>query len=242
MNFKFIPRQRLGDSERWLVYLFALLLVIGCKPEEQERREKYQATVNHENGRLVTVKGETFRIIYIGGVRFRFPDTTQYRWIGGAYATQPEADGIDMELFRPEIQKDKVTGEGFTRWLDGDIEKSYAPIAQVRGTTKPVETDALKSPPVPSQYQLSEEFCHDDVPLGLRVCGSKYFPKRPSIAYPLSPLKYKIYIFENFMRINFRPNVAVRVYMEGSLPLNPDWKRIYTITINLLDKYFEDNT
>lgn len=190
MSFKFIPEQRLGSNACWLACFFALLLVMGCKSENQERREQYQASVNPENWKIVKINGEQFRIVYIGGVRFKFPDTRQFRVVGGRHASQAEGDGIDMELYRLDVQKDKVTGEGFTRWLDGDIEKSYVPIAQVRGTTKPIETDPLKGPLVPSQYQLSQEFCHDDLSSGLRLCGSKDFPKHPIIGYSLNPLKY----------------------------------------------------
>jgi hypothetical protein len=243
MNFKFIPGQRLVDSARWLVCLVALLLMMGCKSENQEKREQYQATVNPENGKIVKVNGEEFRIVYIGGVRFRFPNTRQFRSAG--FATQPEADGIDMELYRLDVQKDKITGKETFRWLDGDIEKSHLPIAQVRGTTEPVETDPLKGPPMPSQYQYLKESCHDDVALGLKLCGTKYLEKQPIIVYPLNSLKYKMYIYQNSMYINFRANVKAIIDMNDmrrNINPNPDWKRIYTITINLLDKYSEDNT
>ena len=244
MSFKFIPEQRLGSNACWLACFFALLLVMGCKSEDQERQEQYQASVNPENGKTLEVNGEEFRIVYIGGVRFKFPDTRQFRVVGGRHATQPETDGIDMELYRLDVQKDKVTGKETFRWLDGDIEKPSFVIAQVRGTTEPVETDPLKGPPVPIQYQLSQEFCHDDLSSGLRLCGSKDFPKHPIIGYSLKPLKYEMYIYHNFMHINFRANVDVRIDMNDmklNINPNPDWLRIYTIAINLLDKYSEGN-
>jgi RTX calcium-binding nonapeptide repeat (4 copies) len=236
MNFKFIQTQQLGGFARLLVCLFGLVFLTACKSEDQERQEQYQATVNHENGRLVTVNGEKLRIVYIGGVRFRFPDTRQFRVVGGRHANRPEHDGIDMELYRLDIQKDKLTGKEIFRWLDGEIEKPSLFIAQVRGTTKPVDTNPTKEPPVPSQYQLSQEFCHDDLSSGLRLCGSKDFPKHPIIGYSLKPLKYKMYIYSNFMYINFRANVKVRISMndmQRNINPNPDWKRIYTITITL---------
>lgn len=63
-----------------LIALFTLL--IGCD-YEKHKAEKYRASVNPENGKIVEVDGEKFRIVYIGGVRFRFPDTPQFG--GGGY-------------------------------------------------------------------------------------------------------------------------------------------------------------
>jgi len=67
---------------------FLLVILMGCNPSEQDKRDKYQETVNPENGKFVEVNGERFQIIYIGGTPFRFPNTRQFRVVGGRHASR----------------------------------------------------------------------------------------------------------------------------------------------------------
>lgn len=227
----------------WLCCLFAVLFLFGCKPDEQENLEKYQATVNPENGRLVTVNGEKFRIVYIGGVRFRFPDTDQFRWVGGQHTSSPLTDGIDMSLYRLEVKPATVERKESYRWFYGDIEKPYPISVQVRGTLEAADIDSRKEPKLPPHMNPAIYIAHDDLNLGLKVFSHKNSPKFPSYAYPLIPLEHPVYISSiSSMYVNFAPKVKAEVDLKnmGNLSIDPNWKEIYFEVVNTLNKYRED--
>jgi len=218
------------------------MLLTGCDMEK-DRQDKYKASINPENGKIVEVNGEKFRIIYIGGVRFRFPDTDQFRWVGGQYASSPLTDGIDMSLYRLEVQPGKVPGTKSYRWFYGDIEKPDPISVQIRGTIEPVEIDSTKEPSLPRHMSPTIYIGHDDVNLGLKVFSHKDSPKIPSYAYPLTPLEHPVYIPDiSAMYINYAPKVKAEVDLKnmGNLSIDPNWKEIYFEVVNTLNQYRED--
>jgi hypothetical protein len=222
-----------------LLWFLLLMLITGCGESEKEKRDKYQATLPSDNGKQVEVNGEKFRIAYIGGVRFRFPDTDQFRTVGGKNASQAETDGIDIDLYRPV----KVPGVQSYKWFYGNIEKSAPIYVQVRGRAKPEVMDRTRNTGLLRFMNPSDYIVHDDFKLGLRIYSPKEHPDTQYHAYPLIPLEHELYIvYKNFIHINYAPKVDIRIiqYSEGRSFIAPDWKEIYLDTVKILNKYRED--
>jgi hypothetical protein len=252
MNFKFITGQRLGDYARWLLFLPILMLLIGCKSEEQDRREKYRTTVNPENGKLVTVKGEKFRIVYIGGVRFQFPDTPdrQFGWTG-QFAASPITDGVDMHFYWPDIPRGKAPGTKYAKRLDGKYEVSNLIIVLVRGRSE--EEIMLRDNKTPEQWfnlSATNYIVRDNKELGLRTFTSKKQLKDRiaqdwfQYAYTLTedaiePWSGKpVEILYGSIHFNYAPKVRVEIRLPGNIDKN--WKDTYLGVVETLNKYRED--
>jgi hypothetical protein len=224
-----------------LLWFLLLMLLTGCGESAKEKRDKYQATLPSDNGKVVEVNGEKFRIVYIGGVRFRFPDTNQFRSVGGDSASSPTHDGIDLDLYRPV----KVPGVQSYKWFYGNIEKSAPISVQVRGRTEPKVMDRTKNSGLLPYMHPLNYIVHDDIKLGLRIFRPKDFPDMNEYAYPLIPLEHELYIiYDDFIEVIYAPKVDVKIDLMHrtreihSIP--SDWKEIYLDTVNILNKYRED--
>lgn len=250
MSFTFSKEESLRPRTRWLFLLSILILVMGCKPEEQERREKYQTTVNPENGKIVEVNGEKFRIVYIGGVRFRFPINNQFGWIGG-HASDPTTNGMDIDLYWPDIPPGKAPGTKYAKWLDGKYEVSNLIIVLVRGRSE--EEVMLRDNKTPEQWfnlTPTNYIVRDNKELGLRTFTSKKQPKDHitqdwfQYAYTLTEDAIEhwsgkpVEILYGHIHFNYAPKVRVEIRLPGYIDKN--WKDTYLGVVETLNKYRED--
>jgi hypothetical protein len=244
MSFSFNSKQRAGILR--LLFFSALLLMVGCRDQisdEKRRIAKYQATLKPENGRIVEVNGEEFRIVYIGGVRFRFPNTNQFHW-NGADANSPSSDGISIHLLWPDIPPGKSLQTKFVA-MEGEIGRTNSIEAQVRGASEPVLIDKSKTIEELWRLNANNYFFHDDPKSGLRIFNAKETPNFPAYLYslkndandPVSGLPVVVSDGQ-FIHFMFAPQVSVRIIMMGGI--HPDWKGIYLGVIETLNKYRED--
>jgi hypothetical protein len=221
-------RQEYINKHRYLRNLLFLLifqLLVGCDPyqDEKSRRAKYQATVNPDNGRIVEINGEEFRIVYIGGVRFRFPEKISNGHIGwtgasGGPVTKPETDGVDMTLLWPDIPPGKTPRTKYSESSDGKSDRSNIVFVQVRSTSDPIVIETTKT--IEQRLLLvdsSNYIVRDDLKLGLRTFSPKEHPNNFSAAYSLlpdvtSPWGHQpITISGGFMDFNYAPKITVQI-------------------------------
>lgn len=231
-----------------------LMLLIGCDYEKR-KAEKYRASVNPENGKIVEVDGEKFRIVYIGGVRFRFPDTRQFGG-GGIYVDKsnehlppdPLINTLYMDLYWPDIPPGKAPGTTY-KALDKLGGRTNSVDVLVKGTDKPIIIDHTKT--VEQRHRLDPAIydVHDDLNLGLRIYNPKTHPDLAEYAVALTEDATEpwggqpIVIQTGYIFFSYAPQVRVRIVMTGWLGrINPDWKGIYLGVVETLNKYREDKT
>ncbi len=243
MNFKFIPEPRLGSNACWLVCLVALLLVMGCKSEDQERQEQHQTSVNPEHGNIVEVNGETFQIAHIGGVRFRFPYTN-------TFVVRPSIAYLHLNW--PDIPPGKAQKTKFTA-IDGKIGRTNSIEVQITANNEPIVIDKNKSVEERWRLNASDYIVRDDLKLGLKTFVSKTTAKNlidmgvVDYAYSLTDDAIEpwggqpIVVSGEFISFMYAPEVSVRIVMMGwTGHINPDWKGIYLGVVETLNKYRED--
>jgi hypothetical protein len=220
--------------------------LMGCD-FEKHKEDAYRASVNPENGKIVEVNGEQFRIVYIGGVRFRFPDTNQYRW-AGAYATGPSSDGLDIDLYWPDIPPGKASGTSPITLSEGKIYKTNAVKVTVSGVREGYGLADFKTLEKRFKLNSSQYYVRDDLALGLRTFSSKEHPDFTPYAYSLgtdvlTPIDHEpVLLRGGYIYFNYAPTVDVRIIMMGwDRDINPNWKGIYLGVIETLNKYRESS-
>lgn len=231
------------DSGRWKLLGFLLFtLITGC---DLDSAEKNKPPVNPEHGKRVEINGEKFRIIYIGGVRFRFPDNDTFYW------ASPSGD-INIHLDWPNIPPGKVPETKPLQWLDGKIHRNNQVEVIVRGTIEPITVDTSKTVGLPSFLNPANYIVHDDLKLGLRIYSPKEAPTFPSFAFSLTedaltPLEHQPVMVSDGGSIyfNYAPKIKVRISMMGWHGLglgtvDPNWKSTYLGVVETLNKYRED--
>jgi hypothetical protein len=239
------------DFRQWKLLGFLLFtLLMGCNVDDPEEKAR---AVNSEHGKQVEVNGEKFRIIYIGGVRFRFPDTNQFGWTG-PFSTEPTTDGVDISLYWPDIPPGKAPGTKYLKTLDGNNYGTNQVEVIVRGTVAPIVRDPSQT--VEERWRLNsdEYIVRDNLELGLKTFVAKNTPKemieRGYAHYAYSITKDALEPWSNqpvvvngeFITFMYSPQVSVRISMMGwGGYINPDWKGIYLGVVETLNKYRETN-
>jgi hypothetical protein len=221
----------------WLLVVLLLMLLMGCD-SEKDRRDKYQATVNPENGKIVEVNGEKFRIVYIGGVRFRFPITFGLGWTG-VYANKPETESVGIGLYWPDIPPGKAPGTERSR--------NNSVSVLVMGKKEPVKIDKSVTIEQKNRLNPADYIVRDDMKLGLRTFSPKEFPNFRSYAYSLTedavtPWGHEpVMISSEYIYFIYAPQIEVRIEMwREKEDIDPNWKGIYLGVVETLDKYRED--
>jgi hypothetical protein len=229
---------------QWKFLGFLLwLLLTGC---DWDSTKKNKPPINLDHGKRVEINGEKFRIIYIGGVRFRFPDNDTFVWAS-------QVGDININLYWPNIPPGKAPGTKSFRWLEDKSERTNAVNVIVRETSEPIEFD--KSKTLEQQFNLSpsDYIIRDDLTLGLRTFVSKIASQKLidngyfDYAYSLTddaqtPWGHQpVMVFGESISFMYTPQVRVRITMMGwNDHINPNWKGIYLGVIETLNKYRED--
>lgn len=230
------------SGRRKLLGFLLFTLLTGC---DLDSSEKNKPPVNPDHGKRVEINGEKFRIIYIGGVRFRFPDTNTYVWASES--------SIHINLYWPDIPPGKSPGTKPFKWLDEKNYRTNAVNVQVIGMDEPITID--KSKTLEQQWNLSSSnyIVRDNLTLGLRTFASKtasqklidngYFDYAYSLTDDaLTPLEHQPVMVSHGESIyfNYAPKIQVRIFMMGWIGhVNPDWKGIYLGVVETLNKYRE---
>jgi len=222
-------------DSRWPMLLGFLLftLLTGC---DLDSSEKNRPPVNPDHGKRVEINGEKFRIIYIGGVRFRFPDNNTFVWAS-------QSGDIHIHLDWPNIPPGKVPETKYIEWLDGKISRSNQVEVQVIGKEEPIQIDTSKT--VEQWWNLGPPnyIVHDDLTLGLKIYSPKEFPTQPAYAFSLTPLEHQpVLVLYGDIFFNYVPKVEVRIHMMGwrGGGISPNWKDTYLGVVETLNKYRED--
>jgi len=216
---------------------------MGC---DLDSSEKNKPPVNPDHGKRVEINGEKFRIIYIGGVRFRFPDNNTFVW------SSLSGDGIHIHLDWPNIPPGKVPETKPLQWLDGKIHRNNQVEVQIIGKEEPIQIDTSKT--VEQRWNLGPPnyIAHDDLTLELRIYSPKEAPTFPSYAFSLTddaltPLEHQpVKIMDGgSIYFYYAPKVQVRIFMMGWHGLglgtvDPNWKSTYLGVLETLNKYRED--
>lgn len=231
-----------------VAYLLLFLLIAQLTRCYYANVNKYVPINPPDHGQRLEINGEKFRIIYIGGVRFRFPDNDTFIW------PSLVGDGINIHLDWPNIPPGRSPGTKYVEWYEGKIRRNNQVELQVIG-----KEDAIKIDPNQTVEQLwnlssSKYVVHDDLALGLRVYSPKEAPSFPAYAVSLTddaftPLDHQPVMVWDGGSIYFyyAPKVEVRVHMMGwggmgmSMgKIDPNWKSTYLGVLETLNKYRED--
>jgi hypothetical protein len=226
------------SGRRKLLGLLLFTLLTGC---DLDSSEKNKPLVNPDHGKRVEINGEKFRIIYIGGVRFRFPDNDTFIW------ASLSGDGIHIHLDWPNIPPGKAPETKYIEWLDGKIHRNNQVEVRVIGKEEPFQIDTSKT--VEQRWNLTPDkyIAHDDLTLGLKIYSPKEAATFPSYAFPLTPLEhYPVLLMSgNSIYFDYSPRIQIKIFMMGwdGLGLGtiaPIWKETYLGVVETLNKYRED--
>jgi hypothetical protein len=230
----YINKHRYGSRQWKLLGFLLFTLLTGCNMDNPEENKP---SINPENGKIVEVNGEKFRITYIGGVRFRFPDTNQFG---------TRSEGVSIHLYWPDIPPSMAPETKPFRWLDGNNYKTNSVEVQVRETREPIEIDTPKTVEDKWRLNSSKYNIYDDLKLGLKIFYPKAHPNLPAYAYSLTNDAIEpwggqpIVVSGEFITFMYAPQVSVRIIMMGwTGDINPDWKGVYLGVIETLNKYRE---
>lgn len=201
-----------------------------------------------EHGKVLDVNGEKFRIVYLGGQRFRFPMTNEFQWNGGYFEGDYSNRRVDMYLFWPDIPPGKApeTKHYFYNSASDGFKINLVHVKIVGEKESIDPKHIVKQSPVAS---LSDYIIREDLTRGLRIYFPKQNPDYPAYVYPLSdtlitPLQHEpVRVHGNdLISFNYSPTIEVRVSWEGYKPNKnaPDWKGMYLDVVETLNKYRED--
>lgn len=237
----------LALSPLWVPLLISLVWTVFGE-SEQERIAKYQATLPPDNGKIIEVEGEKFRVVYIGGIRFRFPDNYKFRWFGEFGVSSPSGEGVHISFCWPDIPPGKAPSAKCGDWRrDENVPKNQVEVMLV-GVDEPVKIDASKT--VEERHRLNNPYytVRDDPKTGLRIFSLKEIPDVPTDVYSIkndaneSLSGQPVVMSGGYIYFMYASQVQVRINMEGwgGRRINPYWKDIYWSVIAALNNYRED--
>lgn len=238
------------DNKRWVkIFLLAILvwfifflidMLFGYDAYMRSEKVKFPAKIHPEQNEVYDINGQRYRVIYIGGVRFHFPEN--YYLAGNDPG--PTA-GVNFGLYWPDIPPGKVPGIKINA-LEEQLGKIKSVEVQVRGTEKPIEKTKSKVTGLPYYDNPDDYIIRDDLTLGYRTFIPKSHPRLMMYIYSLNrdaidpwtgePVVYNL----GYINFSYTSRISVRIIISGRGIANPDWKGIYLGVVETLNKYRQD--